>query len=255
LFTQQECSHKILTPDGISGEHICKTCGLVIASSRPLNAYTQLSPEWYSNWSEKDSQTLKEWLTILRVVSCQLNIPNFPYREEAARIIRKQAHLLARSQRLSKNKRATVAALMHMILKEYDKKRPLKEIAKDLCVDYKLVMKQAWTLSEVLEIEKENNVIKKDSRSTEYLRKYAGKLTDNKELILQAEKILKMKRSGGNPIGLAAGAFYRVCKMEKADISKEEIGKVFHISGRTVYTNETRIRKLLSTAKINKVIL
>jgi len=142
-----------------------------------------------------------------------------------------------------------VAALMHIILKEYDKKRPIKEIAKDLSVDFKLVMKQAWTLSEVFNIEKKHKAAKKEPRSIDYLRVYAGKLTDNKELILQAEKILKMKRSGGNPIGLAAGTFYGVCKTEKEDISKEEIGKAFHISGRTVYTNETRIRKMLLTAK------
>ena len=41
-----------------------------------------------------------------------------------------------------------------------------------------------------------------------------------KEIILKAEKMLqKIRRSGGNPIGLAAGAFYYACKKKKNKIS------------------------------------
>ena len=230
-------------PEGLSGEKICSKCGLVIDETPEVKSYTQWTPEWFSNWNEQDSETLKEWLTILRTISCQLNLPNYPYREEAAHTIRKQNHALFKSQKLSKNKRATVAALMHLILKEYDKMRPIKEISKDLCLDHKAVMKQAWILNKTLKAKQERTRIPRNT-AVDYLHEYAGKITTDKELILNAETILlKIRRSGGNPLGLAAGAFYYVCKKHKK-ISKEEIGAIFGISARTVYSNETKIRKL-----------
>jgi DNA-binding CsgD family transcriptional regulator len=45
---------------------------------------------------------------------------------------------------------------------------------------------------------------------------------------------------------LAAGAFYFICKSRKIKMSKDEIGEAFHISGRTVYSNERRISELMS---------
>ena len=236
----------ILCPEGIEGEKICSHCGMVIDEIPTFKGYTQWSPEWYSNWSGEDSETLKEWLTVLRAVTCQLNIPNYPYREEAARIIRKQKHTLGKSQKLSKNKRATVAALMHLILKEYDKLRPVKEISKELSLDNKLVMKHTWLLNKTIKLKKETIKINRKT-AINYLHEYAGKMTQNKELIVNAEITLqKIRRSGGNPIGLAAGAFYYVCK-KKTKISKEKIGEIFAISERTVYANEARIRKLMPT--------
>jgi transcription initiation factor TFIIIB Brf1 subunit/transcription initiation factor TFIIB len=211
-----------------------------------FKSYSIWSPEWYANWNEQDSETIKEWLTTLRTVSCQLNIPNFPYREEAARTIRKKNQLIFRSQALSKNKRATIAALIHFILKEYDKMRPLKDISRELSLDSKSVMKQAWILKKTLKQENEafSNKIKNASG---YLQEFAGQLTKNTNIIIDAEKILiELKRVGGNPIGLAAGAFYYVCKKNKEPISKEKIGATFRISERTVYSNEVRIRKILS---------
>ena len=145
-----KCESAIVYPEGLQGEKICGKCGLVIESTPSLNTFTQWAPEWFSNWNEQDSETLKEWLTTLRAVSCQLNIPNFPYREEAARTIRKQNHCLAKSQKLSKNKRATVAALMHFVLTEYDKVRSIKDISKELGLDSKLVLKQAWILNKTI---------------------------------------------------------------------------------------------------------
>ncbi len=63
----------------------------------------------------------------------------------------------------------------------------------------------------------------------------SAKITENKELILNAEKtLLKTKRSGGNPVGLAAGALYSPCKQERAKISKGKIGETFRISERMV---------------------
>ena len=121
----------------MTGEKICKNSGLVIEDSPTFKSFTQWVPEWHSNWKEEDSETLKEWLTTLRSVTCHLNIPNYPYREEAARTIRTQNRLLSKSQKLSKNKRATVAALMHLVLKEYNKTRPIKDIAKELSLDTK----------------------------------------------------------------------------------------------------------------------
>ena len=240
----QKCDSIVVYPEGLEGEKICSNCGLVIDSTPTLKCYTQWTPEWYSNWNEQDSETLKEWLTILRAVSCQLNIPNYPYREEAARTIRKQNHSIFKSQKLSKNKRATVAALIHLTLKEYNKMRPIKEISKELGLDQKTVMKQTWVLNKILK-EKKEPLKTQRKTAVDYLHEFAGKLTQNKELIIKAENtLIKIKRIGGNPIGLAAGAFYYACRNSKVKISKEKIGETFHISKRTVYTNEARIRKL-----------
>lgn len=80
-----------------------------------------------------------------------------------------------------------------------------------------------------------------------YLHEYARKLTNDRQLIQQAETtIIKVRRAGGNPVGVAAGALYCASKIKKAKMSKEAIGKTFHISERTVYINEVRIRKLLA---------
>ena len=148
----KKCGSAVVYPDGLEGEKICSKCGLVIDHTPIVKSYSQWTPEWYSNYSQQDSETMKEWLTTLRSVSCQLNIPNFPYREEAARTIRKQNNLLTSSQKLSKNKRATVAALMHLVLKEYDKMRSIKDISRELNLDNKSVMKQTWLLSKTLRL-------------------------------------------------------------------------------------------------------
>jgi transcription initiation factor TFIIIB Brf1 subunit/transcription initiation factor TFIIB len=105
-------------------------------------------------------------------------------------------------------------------------------------------MKQAWLLNKTINTEKEP--IKNQRRTaTDYLHEYAGKITEDKQLIIATDEVLnKIRRAGGNPIGLAAGAFYNTCKSNKVKISKERIGEIFHISPRTVYTNEARIRKL-----------
>jgi len=245
----QNCDNDIIFPEGVDGEKICSHCGLVIDEMPTLRSYVAWAPEWHSNWNENDSETIKEWLTTLRSVSCQLNLPNFPYREEAARTIRKHKNQIFKSQKLSKNKRATIAALIHMTLKEYNKMRPLKEISKELSLDYRTIMKQTWLLNKLLNTGKESLKIQRKT-AIDYLHEYAGKISENKELMTKTEETLHLvKRSGGNPVGLAAGAFYVTCKKNKAKISKEEIGEIFCISARTVYTNEARIRKLLSTLR------
>jgi transcription initiation factor TFIIIB Brf1 subunit/transcription initiation factor TFIIB len=231
----------------LDGEKICINCGLVVDETPVFKGYTQWAPEWYSNWNEEDTETLKEWLTMLRVVSCQLSIPKYPYREEAARTIRTQKHSLFKSQRLSKNKRAAVAALIHLTLKEYNQLRPIKEISKELGLDCKTVMSQAWLLNKTLNAKKEPIKIQRIT-AIDYLHEYAAKITAKKELIISAENTLKrIKRSGGNPIGLAAGAFYFASK-KQTKISKEKIGTTFGISARTVYSNEAKIRKLIGVA-------
>jgi len=242
----QICDSTVVYPEGLGGEIICKKCGLVIDQTPTFKSFAHWTPEWYSNWSEKDSETLKDWLTTLRSVSCQLSIPNFPYREEAAKTIRQQKHIIFKSQKLSKNKRTTVAALMHLILKEYDKRRSIKEISSELSLDTKLVSKYAWILNKALNKEKPSLKIQRKT-ALNYLHENAGKITNNRETILKTETILKrVRKSGGNPKGLAAGALYNVCKGNKTKISKERIGEIFQISERTVYTNEARIRKLLA---------
>jgi transcription initiation factor TFIIIB Brf1 subunit/transcription initiation factor TFIIB len=245
--THQGCDGETIYPEGLNGEKICSKCGLVIGEAPPLRHFMIWSPEWNSNWDEQDSETIKEWLTILRAISCQLNVPSFPYREEAARMIRKQNKLISRSQKLSKNKRATAAALIHLVLKEYGKNRSMNEIAKQLRIDNKSILKQAWVLKKTINDNDEKSQITQRKTATDYLHEYAGKTTTNNELIFDAEKtLIKIKRSGGNPIGLAAGAFYNSCKKNKAQITKEKIGEIFKISPRTVYSNEARIRKQLT---------
>ena len=240
----QKCNGAVVYPEGLNGEKICIDCGIVLEDTPTFKSFSQWTPEWYSNWNEQDSETLKEWLTTLRAVSCQLNIPNFPYREEAARTIRKQTNCFSKSQRLSKNKRATVAALIHLVLKEYNKVRPITDISKELFLDKKLVLKQTWILNKTLTHERKDTTQRKIA--TDYLFEKSGKLTLDKEIISTAEKtLLKIKGSGGNPIGVAAGALYLACK-KKTKISKDEIGQAFGISQRTVYGNEVRIRKLIA---------
>ena len=237
-----ECHGALVFPNGLSGEIICKRCGLVISRARTDQGFTEWTPRWFSNWSEDDSDTLREWLTMLRTVSCQLNLPNFPYREEAARLIRLKSDTFFRSQRFGKNKREAIAALVHLVLKKYNEMRPLKEICERLSLDHRLVMKYAWAMRKMTNLHKTFS-------AKDYLRKYGWKLTSNAELIQTAEQLLTniRKEISGNPTSLAAGAFYFVCKSRKAKVSKDEIGEAFHISCRTVYSNERRISRLIST--------
>jgi hypothetical protein len=109
-------------------------------------------------------------------------------------------------------------------------------------------MKHAWILNKTLKTEHEHLKIHRKT-AVDYLRENANKMSVNKELLLNAEStLLETKGSGENPLGLAAGALYYVCK-KKTNISKEKIGEVFGISARTVYSNEVKIRKLMAAAK------
>ena len=241
------CRSDIAAPEGLPGERVCTKCGLVVDSPLIVRGFSQWNPEWHSNWSEKDPETLKEWLTVLRTVSCQLGIADFPYREEAARTIRKASPLLAQSQKFGKNKRATIAALMHLILREYNKNRPIKAIAEQLCLDSTLIMKQAWALSET--IKTDNNIIQIQRKTAyDYIFENGGKMRINKEiLVLAQEKLRTIQKKGGNPIALASGALYLACKSAKENVTKEQIAKVFGISPRTVDSNERNIRRMVNT--------
>jgi hypothetical protein len=53
-------------------------------------------------------------------------------------------------------------------------------------------------------------------------------------------------------VALAAGALYHVCKNKKLQVTKEQIGKAFGISHRTVYANEAQIRAILQQIDIKK---
>jgi transcription initiation factor TFIIIB Brf1 subunit/transcription initiation factor TFIIB len=242
------CNGTVLAPQGQNGERVCGGCGLVFGKT-PIakeQSFIQWNPQWYSNWNENDSETLKEWLTILRTVSCQLNLPNFPYREEAARRIRKENNVLFRSQRFGKNKRATIAALLHIILREYEKNRPIKEICQQLSLDSRLVMKQSWALKKTVVDSRQRLVNSPRKKSAEYLFEYGAKITNDTRLLIAAKQTLKkIRKTGGNPVALASGALYHVCKNEKLKVSKEQIGKAFGISHRTVYANEAQIRAIL----------
>ena len=239
------CSGTAVSPDGIKGENVCTTCGLVIDNKPIVRGFNRWNLEWHSNWHPEDPETLKEWLSTLRTVSCQLKIPRFPYQEEAALKIRKTKHIFCQSQRFAKNKRETVAALMHLVLKEYNTIRPIREICKELNLDIKSVQKKAWMLKSI----NNKKVILKIKRRTskDYLHEYATTITNNKEILNFAKDTLeKIRNKGGNPISLAAGALYYASKKTMQRLSKTEIGKAFHISPRTVDTNERRIRNLMT---------
>jgi len=249
-----ECHGTIVCPKGANGELVCKNCGLVISRPPITPSFTRWAPRWFSNWNEDDSETLREWLTTLRMISCQLNIPDFPYREEAARMIRLNSNILFRSQRFGKNKREAVAALVHLVLKEYDKMRPLKEISQKLSLDHRLVAKYAWTMHKMVRFHRTFSTkdnLRKSAK--DYLRKYGWNLATDAKVMQQAEQMLKTirKQISGNPISLAAGAFYFVCKSRNIKVSKDKIGEAFHISGRTVYSNERRINRLMSEKASN----
>jgi len=240
-----QCHGVLIFPEGLNGEIVCKSCGLVKSRARISQSFTEWTPKWSYNWNESDSDTLREWLTTLRMVSCRLNLPNFPHREEAARLIRRKSDVLFRSQRFGKNKTEAVAALVHLILKKYNEMRSLKEISNTLSLDQRLVMKYAWIMRKMISFHR--NFLARD-----YLRKYGWQLTSDAELMQEADQLLTSLRReiSGNPVSLAAGAFYFVCRSRKIKISKEEIGKAFHVSHRTVYSNELKISRLVSSKKL-----
>lgn len=242
-----ECSGTAVSPEGTVGEKVCTNCGLVIEETQVTRHHSNWNPQWPSSWSKQDSETLREWLTELRLVSCQLNIPTFPYREEAARLIRKQKHLFFQSQRLAKNKRETVAALLQLILKQYGKQQSVTTICQQLSLNKELVMKQNWNLTD--QIRTKTQLLPHQTKTPKnYLYNYGTKITHNPQLLNQVqENLAKIQKKGGNPISLAAGALYYTCKKERIRITKETIGKAFSISARTVDTNERKIRRLITT--------
>jgi len=132
--------------------------------------------------------------------------------------------------------------------------RPLKEISQMLSLDHRLVTKYAWTMHKMVRFHRAFSTkdnLRKSAK--DYLRKYGWNLTADAKVMQQAEQTLKTirKQISGNPISLAAGAFYFVCKSRNIKVSKDKIGEAFHISGRTVYSNERRINTLMSEKASN----
>ena len=114
-------------------------------------------------------------------------------------------------------------------------------------------MKQSWALNKTV-IDNQTRFIDIPRKtSTDYLFEYGGKITNDTTLLVEAEEtLMKVRRTGGNPIALASGALYHACKNRKLKVSKDQIGEAFKISHRTVYTNEARIRTLLKCMNIQK---
>lgn len=240
-----ECHGDVIFPRGLGGEAVCRKCGLVVPLISFSHDFIDWTPEWYSKWDKEDPETLRRWLTTLRTVSCQLSLPHFPYREEAARIVRLRSSLLCRSQKFGKHKREAVAALFHVVLREYGKIRPIKEICHALSLDPSMVLRFAWHMQGMLGGNR--------TSAEEYLRTYAYDLKADVTLIPTAQQLLRsINYRGGNPVSLAAGALYHVCKLRKLGISTQEIGNAFHISDRTVYSNERKIRELVSRGETSK---
>jgi transcription initiation factor TFIIIB Brf1 subunit/transcription initiation factor TFIIB len=238
------CRSIKISPDGPNGEKVCYKCGLVTDNNYIVPMYSKWTPEWYSNWTQNESETLKEWLITLKTVSCQLQIPRFPFQEEAAIKIRKEKKLFSESKCLSKHKRATIIALMHLVLKQYNKIRPIKKMCQELKIDEKKVLKQLWKLKAINNKKQIININRKTSKN--YLLTYGTQITKKKETLFVAKRIVTaVQNLGGNPISTAAGALYYASKKTKNPISKYLIGNIFSISPRTVYANEQRIRKLM----------
>lgn len=246
-----DCGGTIVFPEGFNGEAVCSACGLVANEPLSLQIRGQWQPKWLSNWDEGDSETLKEWLTILRTISCQLNLPSFPYREEAARIIRVKSQALLKSQRFGKNKREAITALIYIILKKYNRMRSLKELCQTLNLDHSQVAKYVWAMYEIIETRPQTHIHPPahvhETIPVHYLRTFAWNFTNDSQLIRTAETLLQRihRGIGGNPISLAAGALYHVCKNQTAYVSKNKIAKAFNISSRTVYNSERKIRTIL----------
>ncbi|MEJ2242097.1 MAG: cyclin family protein [Candidatus Bathyarchaeota archaeon] len=227
---------------------------MVLDQTQSFPSFVQWNPEWHSNWKAEDPEPLKEWLTTLRIVSCQLRIPRFPFQEEVAIKIRKEKNLFLKSQRFAKKKRITIVALLHLILKEYNRNRPIKQMCAELNLDNKIVLKQVWIIKK---INTKKKLIKTQrKKSKDYLFEYGHQVTHKKETIVLAKRILNiLQKRGGNPISMAAGALYYSSKVTKNRISKSHIGKVFHISPRTVDTNERKIRNYISSSKVQNTII
>ena len=160
----------------------------------------------------------------------QLKIPRFPYQEEAAITIRKEKTTFSKSQRFAKNKRETMVALMHLVLREYGKIRPVKQMCQELNVDVKLVMKQVWMLKAINANKCLINIQRITSK--DYLVEYATQITSKKETLAFANSIvLNVHKLGGNPISIAAGALFYACKISKTPIQKTKSGRsfIFHL--------------------------
>ena len=168
--------------------------------------------------------------------------------------IRKKKSLFLKSQRFAKNKRATIVALMHLVLKEYEKIRSIKQMCQELKIEIKVVQKQLWILKT---INNNRGLIKiKRKTSKDYLLEHAHQITNKKETLAFAKKVVtRIQKLGGNPISIAAGSLYYASKTTKNPISKNRIGKVFQISPRTVDTNERKIRNLITISANKKSTL
>jgi len=235
-----KCNGALVFPDGELGESVCAGCGLVTTQDFLNQGYVEWTPSLYSQWRENESNTMREWLTVLRLISSQLNLPNMPYREEAARIIRNKRDIFLRSQKYGRNKKEVISALIYIILREYDKLRSLKDICGHLSLNYNLVSKMVWDI-------RKKTKFKTKITAIDYLWVYGGKIIKDFKLLKTTEKLLKniRIRIHGNPVSLAAGALYLVCKKNNLKISKEKIGETFQISERTVYSNYFRIKDLI----------
>jgi transcription initiation factor TFIIIB Brf1 subunit/transcription initiation factor TFIIB len=110
-------------------------------------------------------------------------------------------------------------------------------------------------LNKTLRLKEEKPIKIQRKTSANYLYENSRKLVNDRQLIEFAEAtVSRVKRAGGNPVGVAAGALYFAAKTKRAKLSKEDIGRVFNISARTVYSNEMRIRQLLSEVKPPKAV-
>ena len=110
-------------------------------------------------------------------------------------------------------------------------------------------MQRTWILKEI-NIKK--RLIKTQrKRSKDYLNEYGHQVTQKKETIILAKRILNvLQKRGKNPISVAARALYYSSEITKSRSSKSQIEKIFHISPRTVDTNERKIRNNMSSTNV-----
>lgn len=177
---------------------------------------------------------------ILKIYTDKLNLPDYVV-EEARQIYEealKKDLLCGRATRNIVAAATYVACRIHNIprdLKEFEKAYPIVT-KKDVARDYRLLLKHLNL--KALPI---NPII--------YVNKIASNLNLNQNIIQETIKILNKAEEAGltrgkDPVGIAAGALYLVCKQNNVDIVLNDIAKTANVTGATIRKRSRDIERL-----------